>query len=663
MPSEVTDPKLLEQLNSGPQEVTDPEILGQLENKEKPIAPKKDAPVPDWGRENPNLYGVYGASKALAQTGLEMAGAAGGTAAGALGGPVGAAVGGGVGYAGAKRVGQAIGLSDEPVDMSVGGISKDVAIGSASAAIPYAGRAAKWVGENVPGLKTATALLSDVPVRPGMLELANRTAKAKSMSPSRGFIESVTGKIPSAAELEKELNKTIDVGISKAIRPGVETQRNFSQVEKYKNNAREAIKQIVGNKENLQLIDENGDVVSKLPETLTEMSQALDQTKGQIYKKYNDMQLAAGKQGVKIKLTPIARELEKVADSKVLNTMSPNTAKYAEAVATRLKLAKSFTTDEAQEAISIANRSLDAFYKNPSPETASNAYIDSMIANRMRRSLDDVIENSVGQGYQMFKNQYGSLKAIEKDLNRRMVVDARKNVKGLIDFTDVFSGSQVVDGLLTMSPTRVAAGSAAKAIAAITKYRNDPNTHVKNMFSAVDSMMSKPTTLAGRTQPLDVAGSALGVGMMGESRTENGVVRNASKYGSLKFPDMIQSAEAGTLQDYARARGEDRQRQIAEQTGEGTVSVDIPDSAMPVSDSGRAPVRSYQEDSARADRLIRQMQQQKQMQSQPTVQRPKVKVVARPVPSKSGDGEELRYFEVGPGGKETGRSFANDPNM
>lgn len=59
--------------------------------------------VPDWMAEHPNLAGLYGAVKAVAQPVLEAGGLIGGGLLGAPAGPLGTVAGAGLGYAGAKE--------------------------------------------------------------------------------------------------------------------------------------------------------------------------------------------------------------------------------------------------------------------------------------------------------------------------------------------------------------------------------------------------------------------------------------------------------------------------------------------------------------------------------------------------------------------------------
>jgi hypothetical protein len=99
----------------------------------------KEPDVPEWGRNNPNLYGVYGAGRELIQTGAEALGAAGGAAAGlATPVPGGSLAGSGMGYAAGKRVGEgivsamdtAVGDPQARPEESAGRVAGDVAFGA-----------------------------------------------------------------------------------------------------------------------------------------------------------------------------------------------------------------------------------------------------------------------------------------------------------------------------------------------------------------------------------------------------------------------------------------------------------------------------------------------------------------------------------------------------
>lgn len=299
------------------------------------------------------------------------------------------------------------------------------------------------------------------------------------------------------------VESAVETGITKGVRPSVVGKSTAPQAEQYMQRAQTAVEKIVENKPNLQFMDETGQIVKgQLPKNLKEFSQAVDQTKKSIFTQYDAMAQQAGQKTATVNLKPISQELDQISQNTALSDVAPNVSDYAAHQSQRFLLRKEYTTSEAQEAIAMLNNRLEAFYKNPSYDTASKAYIDSMVANRLRAGLDSTIEGAVGPGYQQLKNQYGALKTIEKDVTHRGIVDARKNVKGLLDFSDVFSGYHVIQGILSLRPSTVVAGAGSKVIAALYKLRNDPNRIVNTMFGNVERL-SQPAT--GAISPLGKA--------------------------------------------------------------------------------------------------------------------------------------------------------------
>lgn len=181
----------------------------------KPASKGSDEPVGKFWQDNPNLYGMVGAAKGLGQAALETVGTVGGSLLGsATATPmVGGIAGAGAGFAGAKRLGEAVGLSDESPDMSMGGIAKDVATGAAfqvaGSVMPIVGRAAKWAGERIPGLKTLTALVADTPIGKGMAGKAKSIVAEKAAAPKTTFAEGLAGKELAGLVPEKGLFKTL----------------------------------------------------------------------------------------------------------------------------------------------------------------------------------------------------------------------------------------------------------------------------------------------------------------------------------------------------------------------------------------------------------------------------------------------------------------------
>lgn len=291
-----------------------------------------------------------------------------------------------------------------------------------------------------------------------------------------------------------KLESAIEEGIEKGIKPSLTgKKKTITGLNKWKDDARTAVNSIIGRKDALKLADEFGEVVSGSPQTLKQFADAIEQTKASIFKEYDSLAIAAGGSGKTIKLSNVTDELKTIVENKVLNVERPDIVAYAKARIDAYK-GVTYAPAEAQEAIKVLNQSLDSFYRNPSFDTASKAYVDSLIANRMRSSLDELVSSLTGSQYQSLKNEYAALKSIEKDVVHRALVDARKNTKGLLDFTDVFSGGEVVSGLLSMNPAMVAKGVAQKGIKDYLKFQNNPNTQIKRVFEKAESVkgLSKP---------------------------------------------------------------------------------------------------------------------------------------------------------------------------
>jgi hypothetical protein len=280
--------------------------------------------------------------------------------------------------------------------------------------------------------------------------------------------------------------KAVEYGINKGVRPPITKKEVMGQRERYMENAQIAVDEIIQNKDSLKLSDREGNPVSgKLPASLDQFSQAINQTKNKIFEEYDALSKQADNAGAAVNMAPIISELDGIVGNRVLQTMSPETIAYANSRKTALE-GKSFTTQETQQMVQILNQSEKAYYANPTPELKGKAYVDGLIASNLRSGLDAAIESSTGIEYQPLKQKYGALRMLETDVTKRAIVDARKNIKGLIDFSDIFSSSQVVQGLMSQQPAILASGLAVKGVSGWIKSINDPNKIIGKMFQKAE---------------------------------------------------------------------------------------------------------------------------------------------------------------------------------
>jgi len=336
-----------------------------------------------------------------------------------------------------------------------------------------------------------------------------------------------------------------------AIKPSVTGKGTLQQVKNYDNAIVDSVDSIVKNKANLSFVDESGNVMKgELPKTVEEFSQAVDSTKKEIFKAYDELAKKSGETGGKVYLGKLIPDLDEIINNKSLQIAKPEAAKYASELKNRLayetidnadgtitqKLRPALDTSTIQDVISHYNNSLSSFYRNPSYDAASRASIDALVVNKLRTLLDETIAKSQGDGYSILKKKYGSLKQVEKDVIKRGQVIARQNAKGLIDFTDIGSGASAVYAITNMNPQVLAASIAAKGIKAYLKWRNSPDRAIKSMFE----------TFEAKTPSLGDQNSSIAQSLMSSSRELKG------KASPKNTPFVPKSQTGKFLQEYIK---------------------------------------------------------------------------------------------------------------
>lgn len=289
---------------------------------------------------------------------------------------------------------------------------------------------------------------------------------------------------PTTAKLESKVLEQFQKGV----KPRINMNMTPTQATKFEGDIVEAVKVIDNNKPNLVFIDDMGEeIIGRNPKSLAELSDAVEQTKKKVFAEYDALAQQAGQKGLKINTNNIAGELDTVISNEALQITNPQAIKYAQELKERLSF-RELDAKTVQDVIQNYNESLKAFYRNPTYDSASKASIDAMIANQMRKQLDEGITGLTGTQYQAIKNQYASLKAVEKDIIKATLRDARKNNKGLIDYTDILTGGDIVTGLVTFNPTTIARGAVMRSIKEFYKYLNDPNRAVEKMFKSTEKL-------------------------------------------------------------------------------------------------------------------------------------------------------------------------------
>lgn len=284
----------------------------------------------------------------------------------------------------------------------------------------------------------------------------------------------------------QKISETIGDLYNKAIKPTI-VKGNARMLANSQANVEKGVRAIIDNKDNLSLGDEG----VQQPETLAHTSDAIAQTKDAIFNKYDAMQKEATGKGTTIDGLGLAQTLQPIIEDKALEVVSPQTKEYAVKLFDRLQSAGDMTPEEAQDMIKGFNGRLKAYYRNPSPDQYGNTAVDALVANNARKALDEAISQATSPGYQSLKNQYGALSSMEKDVSRAAQRSSNYQNKGLLDFSDIFTGEQVARGILTGNPAETVSGIGGRLIKEYYKRLNNPDSNIKNMFSKVSDLMQQ----------------------------------------------------------------------------------------------------------------------------------------------------------------------------
>jgi len=339
------------------------------------------------------------------------------------------------------------------------------------------------------------------------------------------------------APVEQRISSAIRYGFEKGLRPAVSGKQNFAQTQDYYAKAESAVKSIVQNKSNLIYADAS----QGLPKNLNQFSEAIDQTKRTIFKQYDDILQSSQLRGRGVVLDDIGQELGAISSNRV-NQLAGGTG-LKQAAEKSVEYKGELTLTEAQDLIAKLNVRQKAFLRNPTPDQASGAAVDAFILNRLRAKVDSAVEQ---YGYAGLKRQYGALRHIEKEVSHRAMVDARKNVKGLLDFSDIYTTTEMLRAAATLDPASGVFAVTMRGIKEYYKRLNDPNRIIMKMFSDVDSMVG--STVPKAMKALPPGPRPMGSGIPDQS----GITVTTGE--PFKAKDVIQEPPAGLLGTMANTK-------------------------------------------------------------------------------------------------------------
>lgn len=368
-----------------------------------------------------------------------------------------------------------------------------------SKAVEDIGMAWKGFSEEHPDLsKNVEAGLNIASVTPAKMFMPKGLKLSKAVAKETGAVvndttnlfERVINPVTESA-IDKEIKNVVTENINKSIKTSNKGKQTLPLIQKYFDNAETGIKEIVGNKANINLTNDVGDIVKGvLPENRMQMAEAIHQTEKKLFQEYDSMMQASGKKGATLDLEPIAKQLDEVITNEALLKSKDGieTIAHAKELQDILRSGKtSMSPQAAQDWIANANNRL--MNKNLNYLETSKAGVDAGVASMMRKQLDKLIESTEGAGYQDIKNRYGAVRSLREGTNKAAFASMAE--KNMPNFFDITSGTALVHGLISMNPATVAGATFMEGLNAFRRKMFNPDTYVKKMFADVDNLMTK----------------------------------------------------------------------------------------------------------------------------------------------------------------------------
>lgn len=290
---------------------------------------------------------------------------------------------------------------------------------------------------------------------------------------ARSLTRKITGKLKPVAEQTKQ---KLTEYISKAIKPRM-TNLNVNQLKKVQDKQIQAFQVLANNKNAIKITDEAGFRVNRLPKTVREVSEAITDVKTKLFNQYDKLARGAGEQGANFNPIKTIGELRNLAKDK---SYSPSLRKYVTDIADEILELKGESPVVVQSRIKELNESLAGYFAGRVEK--GKARIDASVAKLLNEELDDVIYNFTGGQWKKLRSDFSALKSIEKDVNKQALLMMKRNTKGMADLTDIFTGGDLVSGVMTLNPNQILRASVGRGIKEWYKYLNNPDRYIRKIF-------------------------------------------------------------------------------------------------------------------------------------------------------------------------------------
>jgi len=303
--------------------------------------------------------------------------------------------------------------------------------------------------------------------------------------------EDITGTISKAGtkladKLEgttpKKLDDFIDKNYSKALPSS--SKKSIALTEGQLSNNREAVKLITDNKSNLEFSNNAGTYdKGRLPENVGEHAQAVVKTKEDIWNKMSNM---LKEKNISISLDkPLAKLQAKIKQLGVSASETP----YLKSLYEKYSKTPMANVDQYNTFIKDLNNDAEPYFQSGSDKAKATA--SASFGNLLRDNLDTTAQQIGTPEVSLLRKQYGALSSTEKDIAKAVNKQLKNVGGGASGLADLFSGEEIVRGVLTGNPASIASGLSLQATKKFLKFLNDPNRAIKNLYSTIEDVSSK----------------------------------------------------------------------------------------------------------------------------------------------------------------------------
>lgn len=295
--------------------------------------------------------------------------------------------------------------------------------------------------------------------------------------------------------VSEQVKQKVTYYIGKAIKPRI-AGLSTNQIKNVQRKQIEGFQVIKNNLKDVILPDDYGGTTSRAPKNIQELVKAVDDVKVKLFSRYDKLAREAGDKGASFNPIKTIGELTKLTKDK---GYSPSLRKYASEVLDEIAELKGESPVVIQSRIKELNESLAGYFAGRVEK--GKARIDASVAKLLNEELDDIVFNFTAGDYKGLRSQFSALKSIEKDATRAAQRMLNRNNKSLMDFTDIFTGGDLMSGVLTLNPAQVARGVFSRGIKEWYKTINNPDRYIIKIFNELGETV-EPQRLINRGLPL-----------------------------------------------------------------------------------------------------------------------------------------------------------------